>query len=327
MCVYLALPAKRPLEDVRESRAFKLLNCAASLLVVHSKHHFSHSWLPKLVPNFITLKFSRFSTAEMVPPQSGFKREPNAAAQLSAVQKVVRYAEKDDLLLYITAIFGIIMPALMYFFYRTVHSRFHDYNSKRKKAKKMEKQEQKKTRSITYQLAEHFDQFDPIVCNLTGADVVRKLKSASKVALLFVITIGEKGNVPESLTCFLDWLDEIRYEHRQKNFLRNVSYAAFGMLSAENSSSADSVSVEQFNKVASSLNVRMKALQGIAISDPCFVANSNELEHKINAFAEEMTLKLKQFQYGAFDNEINQPSKQIPENDSSTDNESDSTTG
>ena len=41
----------------------------------------------------------------MVPPDRGFRREANAPAQLSAVQKVVRYAEKDDLLLYITGVF------------------------------------------------------------------------------------------------------------------------------------------------------------------------------------------------------------------------------
>lgn len=68
----------------------------------------------------------------MIPnPERGFKREANAKpVQLSTIQKVVRYAEKDDFLLYFTALFGIFMPALMYFFYKTVHTKYNGYTQK-----------------------------------------------------------------------------------------------------------------------------------------------------------------------------------------------------
>ncbi|KAI1729200.1 flavodoxin family protein [Ditylenchus destructor] len=222
----------------------------------------------------------------MVPPDPAFRREANAPAQLSAVQKVVRYAEKDDLLLYITALFGIIMPALMYFFYKTVHAKFHAYNTKRKQAKRRQMKEKSKTRSVTiyycgtnsptkriaYDLAEQIDQFDPIVSNLSGADVVQKIKSASKVVLLFVVPCGSENNPSEPLSLFLEWLDEIRYEH-----------------------------------------------QVVCAGD-----NSKDIGIILKYFSANVTTILKQFHYGAYDNDDSQKSAS-EDQDSSTDDDSDTT--
>lgn len=86
----------------------------------------------------------------MLPPDRAYRREANAKSvpgtqqnshnyqsqqqqqqqQLSTMQKVMRFAERDDLLLYLTAAFGIIMPAIMYFFYRTMHNKYHAYCKK-----------------------------------------------------------------------------------------------------------------------------------------------------------------------------------------------------
>jgi len=43
---------------------------------------------------------------------------------------VVKFAESNDFLLYLTATFGVLMPAVMYFFYKTVHHRYHEYNKR-----------------------------------------------------------------------------------------------------------------------------------------------------------------------------------------------------
>lgn len=67
---------------------------------------------------------------QMWPPDRGqFKRDPGAQTQesMTIFEKIVRYAEKDDILLYATAVFGIIMPAIMYFVYRKVHAKYQIY--------------------------------------------------------------------------------------------------------------------------------------------------------------------------------------------------------
>jgi hypothetical protein len=50
-----------------------------------------------------------YPNAQMWPPERNFKRDPNPQSQesLTLFEKVIRYAEKDDFLLYATAIFGI----------------------------------------------------------------------------------------------------------------------------------------------------------------------------------------------------------------------------
>jgi hypothetical protein len=157
----------------------------------------------------------------MVPPQpsdgGGFRRDAGStAAPLSTIARIVRMGETNDLLLYMTAIFGVLMPALMYFFYRAVHQRYAEYNNRvrlpresapvsngifqRKNAKRRERQEKRKSRTVCilycgsssskapkrigYGLAEELDQFDPIVCSLTG-EAVARLKSNKVVTIAF----------------------------------------------------------------------------------------------------------------------------------------------
>lgn len=66
------------------------------------------------------------------PPDRGFRPGVAPAGQAaadnaSAFERLVRYAEKDDLLLYLTALFGIFMPAVMYFVYKTIHAKYQAY--------------------------------------------------------------------------------------------------------------------------------------------------------------------------------------------------------
>ncbi|KAI1721370.1 flavodoxin family protein [Ditylenchus destructor] len=274
----------------------------------------------------------------MVPPDPAFRREANAPAQLSGVQKVVRYAEKDDLLLYITALFGIIMPALMYFFYKTVHAKFHAYNTKRKHAKRREMKEKSKTRSVTiyycgtnsptkriaYDLAEQIDQFDPIVSNLSGADVVQKIKSASKVVLLFVVPCGSESNPSEPLSLFLEWLDEIRYEHRQKRLMQNVFYSVFsvGNPTQESSDGSPNIITTLTTRLKS---LQAKPLQGNEIPEIVHAGdNPKEICNILKYFSANVTTILKQFHYGAYDNDDSQKSGSEA-HDSSTDDDSDTT--
>lgn len=85
------------------------------------------------------------SSQQAWPPDRGtFRRDPTAQQQepLTTFEKIIRYAEKDDMLLYATAIFGlvaliernlfgkcfrIVMPAVMYFVYKSAHAKYQVY--------------------------------------------------------------------------------------------------------------------------------------------------------------------------------------------------------
>lgn len=97
---------------------------------------------PSLSLNFVTLLLLFlfrillmvfFGLTGMIPPdRTMFKtpqvgRDTNSGQQLSSMEKLIRYAEKDDWLLYVTALFGILMPGIMYFFYKKAHNAYLDY--------------------------------------------------------------------------------------------------------------------------------------------------------------------------------------------------------
>lgn len=98
----------------------------------------------------------------MLPPDRNmFKTEAKPPPpELSNLEKLIRYAEKNDLLLYITAFFGVFMPALVYFIYKRAHLMYKNYsavsflvvqkyqfNFKNKIRKKSKNLEQEKTRA------------------------------------------------------------------------------------------------------------------------------------------------------------------------------------
>uniref|UniRef100_A0A1I7SG73 RSN1_TM domain-containing protein n=1 Tax=Bursaphelenchus xylophilus TaxID=6326 RepID=A0A1I7SG73_BURXY len=116
----------------------------------------------------------------MWPPDRGFRREPPTnldAENISAFEKIIRYAEKDDLLLYLTALFGVFMPAVMYFVYKTAHAKYEAYAKKKREEKRKEKARQRaltlfympvsaQFKKLAFELAEKLESFDPVVVSL-----------------------------------------------------------------------------------------------------------------------------------------------------------------
>lgn len=241
----------------------------------------------------------------MIAPNSGFRREANAhQTSLSTLQKVVRYAEKDDLLLYITAAFGVLMPAIMYFFYRYVHNRYQQ----NKKVLKMCKKRKEYSRSVTifycsdvpttkeiaYELAENLN-FDPLVAKL-GAKELENARNQKALHIFVLSNINNIGEMSIIFTEFINLLDEIKYERRDKIYLRGVKFA---ILYAELRN--DEHNLEDSDcKTVLSLEKRLKSLEGIPLCQPQKIDLSNnkksmpELLLKLNDL-------LRRFNYGEFD--------------------------
>ncbi|KAF7630914.1 hypothetical protein Mgra_00008833 [Meloidogyne graminicola] len=239
----------------------------------------------------------------MIPqPNLNFKRESNAQhSTLSTLQKVVRYAEKDDFLLYLTAAFGIIMPGIMYFFYRYVHNR---YQNGRKNNKLNNKDCERittifycgdcsETREIAYELTENLD-FDPFVAKL-GALELEKARN-SKALHIYILNNNILTNVGKSsrFSEFLDWLDELKYERRERSYLRHTHFAIIYIskkCETENEQNLDKHSIISFEK-------RLLSLESRPLSETIIFEGKKQLNRE---FYNKLNDLLRRFNYGEFD--------------------------
>jgi hypothetical protein len=166
--------------------------------------------------------------------------------QLSAVEKIVRYAEKDDMLLYVTATAGVILPGLMYALYKYVHTKYHAYAKRKKATEKLKKQQQrritlyyaegeKKAKRTAYKLAESLEKFDPLVVNLTHLKVNEFVKEGISV---FIADTTEETPSTSShgYAQFCEWLQEMRFEMRKKSLLHAVHFTVIEIAKESDSS-------------------------------------------------------------------------------------------
>ena len=241
----------------------------------------------------------------MIPPdRSGFKRESNAQQALSTLQQVVRYAEKDDLLLYVTAAFGVLMPGVMYLFYRHVHNRYQQNKKAHKNEQKQRKRQSKQCRTSTifyssdcplskelaYKLAENL-QFDPLVAKL-GAHELEKA-CHQKAFHLFVLSDDAK-ETPSQFAEFVDWLDEVRYERQQKNYLLGTRFLI--LYSEARNSSGESFGGDHVDQMAA-LEKRLRSLE----AKPLGQAETVDMKGSLLELYTRINETLRRFNYGEFD--------------------------
>uniref|UniRef100_A0A914CAK7 Uncharacterized protein n=1 Tax=Acrobeloides nanus TaxID=290746 RepID=A0A914CAK7_9BILA len=178
----------------------------------------------------------------MLPPDRNiFKSEPKPPApELSALEKLVRRLEKDDILLYVTAFFGVFMPALVYLIYRQVHSSYYSYSERQRKEKSAKKIKKKKAappnaftifycgtmpkmKQLAYDFAEKLEFLDPLVVNLQEANLAA-FASYRGIAI-FLIDIA--ANSTSECQFFIDWLMQVRFELKQRQLLKWMRFSIF----------------------------------------------------------------------------------------------------
>ncbi|KAL7078141.1 hypothetical protein ACQ4LE_002544 [Meloidogyne hapla] len=235
------------------------------------------------------------------PNQGGFKREANAQQQqtLSTLQKVVRYAEKDDFLLYLTAAFGIIMPGIMYFFYRYVHNRYQNARKNQKKRKDEGNRtttifycgDCPETKEITYKLTENLH-FDPFVAKLGALE----LEKARNSKALHIYILNENVLINDNSTRFsefVDWLDELKYERRERSYLRHTHFTIIyiNKKEMENENNSDKQLINSFEK-------RLLSLESKQLYETLIIKGKQQCNHE---FYNKLNDLLKRFNYGEFD--------------------------
>ncbi|KAI6176770.1 Flavodoxin-like domain-containing protein [Aphelenchoides bicaudatus] len=219
---------------------------------------------------------------QMWPPdRSGFKREPGSQQQeaLTTFEKIIRYAEKDDMLLYATALFGIVMPAVMYFVYRSAHSKYQVYAKKKREEKRKERAKKRaitffymatetQLKRIAFSLAEQMDGAEPSVVALIPPNL--NILYNYKGTVIFLVPDNEPSNLTEADSWFFDWLQEMRFEAKEKNLLTTVNYAVFAVTKPDQEA--------VLGKMSSTLTKRLNALDAKEIQQPSFIWTNKETD-------------------------------------------------
>lgn len=173
------------------------------------------------------------------PERGTVRREAPPPASLSTIERIVRYAEKDDLLLYITAVFGVLMPMFMYLLYKHIHAKYSEYSKKKHAQEKLKRRKavpkiriyyadgESDTRRAAYAIAENLDAYEPMVVNLHELKVDDFLRPG---IALFVL---EKDSESRDYRRLCDWMQKMRYEMRRKSLLCGMTYAVLEIPATE----------------------------------------------------------------------------------------------
>nr|CAD2137768.1 unnamed protein product [Meloidogyne enterolobii] len=245
----------------------------------------------------------------MIPhqPNQGFKREANAQHQqtLSTLQKVVRYAEKDDFLLYLTAAFGIIMPGIMYFFYRYVHNRYKNARKNKKKCKNEFNRRSTtifycgdcpETKEIAYKLTENLH-FDPFVAKLSALELEKAKNSRSLHIYILNKNVFNlnSSSITSRFSEFVDWLDELKYEKRERSYLRHTHFLIIYI----NEEEEEEEEGNNLNKeLINSFENKLLSLESKQLNKTLIIEEKQQFTLE---FFNKLNDLLKQFNYGEFD--------------------------
>uniref|UniRef100_A0A914NJ48 Uncharacterized protein n=1 Tax=Meloidogyne incognita TaxID=6306 RepID=A0A914NJ48_MELIC len=226
----------------------------------------------------------------MIPhqPNQGFKREANAQHQqtLSTLQKVVRYAEKDDFLLYLTAAF--------------------ECSKKMRKKCKNEFNRRSttifycgdcpETKEIAYKLTENLH-FDPFVAKLSPLELEKAKNSKSLHIYILNKNVFNRNSssIITRFSEFVDWLDELKYEKRERSYLRHTHFVIIYI----NDEKEEEEEENNLNKeLINSFENKLISLESKQLNKTLIIEGKQQFTLE---FFNKLNDLLKQFNYGEFD--------------------------
>ncbi|KAI6239053.1 Flavodoxin-like domain-containing protein [Aphelenchoides fujianensis] len=217
------------------------------------------------------------------PPERGFPREPKAQqVQMSTFEKIVRYAEKDDLLLYATALFGILMPAVMYFVYKAAHTKYLAYSKRKREERRRERAKQRAVtlfymsadtalKRFTYALAENLTGVDPAVVALVPENL--NMFYNYKGTAVFVVPDVDTDQLTDADNWFFDWLQEMRFEMRERSLLAHVGFAIYTVVRPDQE--------EAIGKMSALLSKRLIGLEAKEVQPPVLIWNNKDTDMEL----------------------------------------------
>ncbi|KAM3722639.1 NADPH-dependent diflavin oxidoreductase [Dirofilaria immitis] len=192
----------------------------------------------------------------------------------SSLDSFIRAAERDDLLLYITAAVGIIMPGFVYMFYQYAHKLYNEY-AKRRELRKREEELESKMVTIFYvkgrenieKLAYHVG----VHLNYEGLPIVKLANIETTTFMkyrgigLFLIDSTFEGNESESVEWFLEFLEDLAFDQKVTNLpCRQMHFAILSIGNPHNNH-------KRYNRIARALTRRLNSIGAIALYPLCYV--------------------------------------------------------
>ncbi|GMS90429.1 hypothetical protein PENTCL1PPCAC_12604, partial [Pristionchus entomophagus] len=216
------------------------------------------------------------------PPVRPLPRQPGQQTQQDPMGWMQQLAQKDDLLLWVTAVIGVLMPGVIYLVYTRVHVAYMRY-ARRKEATRLAEEKAKEELAIFYtrgvkgvrpakaegetveevteemglaerrarQLEEYMGEERPKMRSIEEMrlDEFGQFKGFA----IFLVECSETGHALESYEWFLDWLETVAAEKKERKRLQTgeMKYAILGM------SEGGKVEV---NRAAETLSKRLRIL-------------------------------------------------------------------
>ncbi|KHN74979.1 hypothetical protein Tcan_17430 [Toxocara canis] len=165
-----------------------------------------------------------------------------AGTATSSLESLVRAAEKDDLLLYLTAFCGVVMPGCVYVLYHYIHKMYLEYAKKREEERLAEERartavtiffasEDNEAERLAHLVADRLSHESPPVVDLSNVDM-RDFTRYKGIGL-FVVSSVKKGREPETVEWFFDWLEDMAAEKksikRKERSCRKMHFAILGV--------------------------------------------------------------------------------------------------
>ena len=82
-----------------------------------------------------------------------------------------------------------------------------------------------KAKKLAYEAAEKLEDIDPLVVKFAETDF--SAFQYYRGLCLFIINIGDNLQFPPECSSFFDFLKEIKFEKKQKDFLQHVMFSVF----------------------------------------------------------------------------------------------------
>ncbi|GMR42993.1 hypothetical protein PMAYCL1PPCAC_13188, partial [Pristionchus mayeri] len=220
------------------------------------------------------------------PPIRPVPRQPGQNTPTEPVGWVQQLAQKDDLLLWVTAVIGVLMPGVIYLVYTRVHAAYMKY-ARRKEAARLADEKAKAELAIFYTRGperrkekkvegEGVEELPPSTEKVMGVAETRarqleelmgeerpKMRAIEDIRVdefkqfkgfaIFIVECSETGHALESYEWFLDWLETVAADKRERQKLQTgeMKYSILGM------SEGGKIAI---NRAAETLSKRLRIL-------------------------------------------------------------------
>uniref|UniRef100_A0A1I8AWI7 Flavodoxin-like domain-containing protein n=1 Tax=Steinernema glaseri TaxID=37863 RepID=A0A1I8AWI7_9BILA len=206
-------------------------------------------------------------------------------ADATWLERLVRYAERDDLLLYVTAFIGVIMPALVYVLYHKAHSKKEqerlEEEAERRVVTIFYGSETGKTERLAEILADEMEDYSPPIVNMASIDP-EDFKTYKGVGL-FLISTRDNGKPPESVEWFMEWMDDVDSKTKRKANFRHIRFCIFGVGDSRFGPAC-------YNKAAKILSRRLRSLGAKPLCAMAFAdeKRSTEIDEQLRCWSDDV---------------------------------------